>query len=107
MLTYPEKLPPEEVMAEFDFTARIKAIDPALTLASCTTEIVVQSGGAADTNPSAMKNGGVAISGNIVGQPIKGGVEYVNYAINFNAVLSNGMKISEQGLIPVVRFRKA
>ena len=104
MLTYPEKLIDEEVMAEFDFTDRIKAIDPDLTLTSCVSDITVQSG--VDPSPNTMKNGGIAQAGMVVAQPIKAGLEFVNYAIKFTATLSNGMKVSEQGLIRVVKFRK-
>lgn len=105
MLTFPDKLPAEKVVARFDFTDRLKTYTPAATIVSLISVEVTRAAGEADSNPNGVRNGSAINTTTVVKQPIKDGVVGTVYKLTALVTLSNGDIIGGQGIMKVVDSR--
>jgi len=97
MLKFRDKAVGETAIVEVDFSRLVQAGD---SISSVSVSVFVLSG--IDANASALLSGMVSISGKVVRQKLAAGVDGVEYAITFSAVMASGQTLNETGLLSVV-----
>jgi hypothetical protein len=93
-----DKHPEEFIQVSFDYTKDL-AVGETLTAATQVITVTVADG--VDGNPSAVLNGASAIVGAFVVQPVKLGLDNVDYHFKCICTTSNGNKFVVQAILPV------
>ena len=90
------KDPAEKLIATFDFSSEIAAIESISSAAvSCTLVAGV------DASPEQVLNGAASISGSTVLQPFQGGIAGATYRLRCTATLSSGRVLVLAATLPV------
>ena len=97
--SFPSKLMASSVNVSMDMSA---VIPPGLSINGISTAIAVYSG--VDDEFEEVFDGDPTLVGNVIVQPVQGGVALTTYAITFEIELSDGSTFAVNGFLPVTPF---